>query len=131
MSALMVIALTGAVSACDDGTGPSGDDPNAPRVDVPDVTLARSQLVIDDVSLRLIPAVANYMGVAELTAAVSSLAQAVVERNGRSVLDNVARARTALAEVRVHTTSSHAADLDAIEIGIRDIELLVTTPPSS
>jgi hypothetical protein len=142
--ALLLVAVAGAVGACSDSTGPSGEDPDpdpvdtmpepvdtVPRINVTSTTLSRSQLVLDDVSFRLIPAVANFPGTLELAAAVSALAQVVAQRNAQGVLDNVARANTALAQVRAQTTPAEAADLDAIAIGIRDAELLVTLPPSS
>lgn len=143
MGALLLVALAGAMSACSDATGPSENpDPDpidtmpepvdtVPRINVTATTLARSQLVVDDVSLRLIPAVANFPGTLELAAAMSALAQVVAQRNAQGVLDNVVRARNALAQVRTQTTPSEEADLDAIALGIRDAELLVTLPPRS
>lgn len=132
ISAIVLCALAGATSACSDSTGPSGGGPvdTLPRIEVTNTQLAQSQLVVDDVSIRLIPSVANFPGTLELSAATSALAQAVAARDAQGVIDNVARGRTALAQVRAQTTIAEAADLDAIELAFRDAELLITFPSS-
>jgi hypothetical protein len=133
LSAVILCGLVGATSACSDSTGPSVEEPvdTLPHIDVTNTQLSRSQLVVDDVTIRLIPSVANFPGTLELSAAMSSLATAVAGRDAQGVLDGVARGRTALAQVRGQTTIAEAADLDAIELALRDAELLVTLPSSS
>jgi hypothetical protein len=133
LSAVILCGLVGATRACSDSTGPSVEEPvdTLPHIDVTNTQLSRSQLVVDDVTIRLIPSVANFPGTLELSAAMSSLATAVAGRDAQGVLDGVARGRTALAQVRGQTTIAEAADLDAIELALRDAELLVTLPSSS
>ena len=127
--ALSLGALGLVVSACSDSTGPSDDPPDDTiRIEVSTTQLAQTQLVVDDVTLRLIPSIANQPGTLELSAAVSALSRAVLERNAVDVDATVARARTALATVRQQSTAAEAADLDAIDLAILDAERLLTYP---
>jgi hypothetical protein len=135
-AALSAVVSTAAVfigiCACGggDSTGPSDEGPTERVIIVTNTQLANSQLVVDDVSRRLLPAVANLAGTLELSAALSSLAQAVAGRDAQGVLDNVARGRTALLQVRSQTNIDQYPDLDAIALAFRDAELLVTLPSS-
>jgi hypothetical protein len=135
-AALSAVVSTAAVvigiGACGggDSTGPSDEGATERVITVTNTQLANSQLVVDDVSRRLLPAVANLAGTLELAAALSSLAQAVAGRNAQGVLDNVARGRTALSQVRSQTNIDQYPDLDAIALAFRDAELLVTLPSS-
>jgi hypothetical protein len=131
--AVVLFAVVGATTACgSDPTGPGGGGPidTTPRIEVTSTQLAQSQLVVDDVTIRLIPSVANFPGTLELSAAMGALAQVVAARDAQGVIENVARGRTALAQVRAQTTIAEAADLDAIELALRDAELLITFPSS-
>jgi hypothetical protein len=115
--------------ACSDSTAPTDDPPDDTiTIDVSTVQLAQTQLVVDDVTLRLIPSIANQPGTLELSAAVAALSRAVLERNAIDVDENVARARTALATVRQQSTAAESADLDAIDLAILDAERLLTYP---
>jgi hypothetical protein len=135
-AALSAIVSTAAVvvgiGACGggDSTGPSDEGPTERVITVTNAQLANSQLVVDDVNRRLLPAVANLAGTLELSAALSSLAQAVAGRDAQGVMDDVARGRTALAQVRSQAIIDQYADLDAIALAFRDAELLVTLPSS-
>jgi hypothetical protein len=127
--AAMAIGALGLVfAACSDSTAPSGPVDDGPTIEVSTTQLAQSQLVVDDVTARLIPSIANQPGTLELSAAVSALSLAVLERNADDVEENVARARTALAQVRQQSTDAQTADLDAIELAILDAERLLTYP---
>lgn len=128
-SALVAGALALTMGACSDSTGPSDDE--RPVIEASDARLAQSQLVADDIAIRLLPSVTNYPGTLELAAASSALSKAVSERDAQGVLDQIARARTALAQIRQNSTQSQAADLDAIELELSDTQLLVTFPSSS
>ena len=132
-SKLTAVLITGAfalaMSACSDSTGPSDDE--RPVIEASETQLAQSQEVADDISVRLLPSVTNFPGTLELAAAASALGQAVAERDAQGVLDQIARARTALAQIRQNSTQAHAADLDAIELALSDTQLLVTFPSSS
>lgn len=133
LAAVVLGALVGATTACgSDPTGPGGGEPidTTPRIEVTNTQLAQSQLVVDDVTIRLVPSVANFPGTLELSAAATALRQAISGRDVQGVIDNVARGRTALAQVRAQTTIAEAADLDAIELAFRDAELLITYPSS-
>jgi hypothetical protein len=127
----MLSALVVASGACGDSTGPSEPIDQSPRIDVTNTQLAQSQLVASDVTLRLIPSIANFPGTLELAAAASALQEAVTGRDAEGVIENVARGRTALAQVRQQTSAAEAADLDAIELAFIDAELLITFTSSS
>jgi multidrug efflux pump subunit AcrA (membrane-fusion protein) len=84
--------------------------------------------MVDDVTLRLFPSIAQLAGIAELEAAVGAISQAVQRADAEDLERNVRRAADALGLVRAQATDAEAADLSAIDLAIDGSTRLLRYP---
>lgn len=110
---------------------PTGPDAAAIVIDASAEELAAAQVMVDDVTTRLFPSIAQLAGVAELESAVNAIALAVQRADAEDLDRNLRLAEDALNAVRVHATDAESADLSAIDLAIDGSTRLLRYPAQS
>jgi hypothetical protein len=126
--AFMLLTLAFGASACGDPTGPAEA---RLLIDATEEELAAAMLMVDDVTERLFPSIAQLSGVAELDAAVAALSDAVRRAHAEDLESNALRAANALAAVRAQSGEAETPDLDAITLAIEESKRLLKYPTGS
>jgi hypothetical protein len=125
---LLAATLAASVAGCGDSTGP---DEARIVIDATEEQLLAAHVMVDDVTGRLFPSIAQLSGVAELNAAVSALASAVSRADAEAIDENASLAADALAQVRAASTEAEAADLSAIDLAVDEVTRLLKYPTNS